>query len=143
MIGLADYLAFWGDVVTDFGRVGILPVTVDEAMGRTIQNLPRGSVTLFVLPPVATFAGGYDSRREECECVVFLMKRYDPQRATAWDVLTQTQPVIEAIKTRLIDKCGLPCAAAGLLPATLNTIAETKFYAGFAYWSLGFKLRTG
>lgn len=123
------------------GCDGSLAVTLDDAMARKIQNLNKESTTLFFLPPAIAGEGrSADDYRETEEVVLFVMKRYDPQRTAAFDVLAETQRQVGAIRSRLLaDLCG-PCAFMELVPASVNILPETKFYAGFAGWSVGFKV---
>lgn len=144
MVSLKDYLKFWNDIAEDVDEIsGMLPVTVDEEMGRRIQALPRGSLTLFVLPPVAdSKLSAHDSFVEENDCVVFLMGRYDPQRMQAVEMLADVQPVMERVKGLLLERMRGCCSIFELNVKSLTTMPETKFYAGFAGWSLGYKVFT-
>lgn len=142
MVLLKDYIELWNDVAAGVPQLtGVLPVTVDDDMGRSIQALPKGSVTLFVLPPVAdSKLSEPDAFAENNECVVFLMSRYDPQRVASIEALAEVQPVMEDLKARLLDTASGWCCGARLDLRSLTTMPETKFYAGFAGWSLGFTL---
>lgn len=144
MIGLKEYREYWEDIADRLESVtGVLPVAVDKDMGKRIQSLPTGSVTLFVLPP----AGQSESRnpdafREQNTCVVFVMEKYDPQRRTAFDVLETSQRAIEDLKAAMLDDMSTGCPVMRFDVSTLNTMPETEFFAGFAGWSIGFKLIT-
>lgn len=144
MIGLKEYREYWEDIADRLESVtGVLPVAVDKDMGKRIQSLPTGSVTLFVLPP----AGQSESRnpdafREQNTCVVFVMEKYDPQRRTAFDVLETSQRAIEDIKGQMLADMAMGCPVMRFDPSTLNTMPETEFFAGFAGWSIGFKILT-
>lgn len=144
MIGLKEYREYWERVAARVESItGVLPVAVDKDMGKRIQSLPTGSVTLFVLPP----AGQSDSRnpdafREQNTCVVFVMEKYDPQRRTAFDTLETSQRAIEDLKAAMLDDMSTGCPVMRFDVSTLNTMPETEFFAGFAGWSIGFKLIT-
>lgn len=144
MIGLKEYREYWEDIADRLESVtGVLPVAVDKDMGKRIQSLPTGSVTLFVLPP----AGQSESRnpdafREQNTCVVFVMEKYDPQRRTAFDVLETSQRAIEDIKGQMLADMATGCPVMRFDVSTLNTMPETEFFAGFAGWSIGFKILT-
>ena len=144
MIGLKEYREYWERLADRVDSItGTLPVAVDKDMGKRIQALPTGSVTLFVLPP----AGQSDSRnpdafREQNTCVVFVMEKYDPQRRTAFDTLETSQRAIEDLKAAMLDDMSTGCPVMRFDVSTLNTMPETEFFAGFAGWSIGFKLIT-
>lgn len=144
MIGLKEYREYWERVADRVESItGTLPVAVDKDMGKRIQSLPTGSVTLFVLPP----AGQSDSRnpdafREQNTCVVFVMEKYDPQRRTAFDTLETSQRAIEDLKAEMLADMAMGCPVMRFDVSTLNTMPETEFFAGFAGWSIGFKLIT-
>ena len=122
---------------------GVIPVTVDEAMAKRITSLQKGSVTLFVLHPAAeSEAKNIDSFKEENECVVFVMEKYDPQRRETWSVLETSQTVVEELKSKMLDDLAAGCPLMRFDVSTLNTLPETQFFAGFAGWSVGFKIIT-
>lgn len=144
MINLVQYREYWERVAARLDSVtGVLPVAVDKDMGKKIQALPTGSVTLFILPP----GGESDSKnpdafREANQCVVFVMEKYDPQRKTAFAALESSQKAIEEIKTLMLDDLAAGCPVMRFDVSTLNTLPETEFFAGFAGWSIGFKIIT-
>ena len=144
MINLLQYREYWERVAARLDSVtGVLLVAVDKDMGKKIQALPTGSVTLFILPP----GGESDSKnpdafREANQCVVFVMEKYDPQRKTAFAALESSQKAIEEIKTLMLDDLAAGCPVMRFNVSTLNTLPETEFFAGFAGWSIGFKIIT-
>lgn len=144
MINLLQYREYWERVAARLDSVtGVLPVAVDKDMGKKIQALPTGSVTLFILPP----GGESDSKnpdafREANQCVVFVMEKYDPQRKTAFAALESSQKAIEEIKTLMLNDLAAGCPVMRFDVSTLNTLPETEFFAGFAGWSIGFKIIT-
>ena len=144
MINLTAYKEYWERLVKRVPLItGILPVTVDEAMAKRITALQKGSVTLFLLPPAAeSEAKNIDSFKEENECVVFVMEKYDPQRRETWSVLETSQTVVEELKSKMLDDLAAGCPLMRFDVSTLNTLPETQFFAGFAGWSVGFKIIT-
>lgn len=144
MINLLQYREYWEHVAARLDSVtGVLPVAVDKDMGKKIQALPTGSVTLFILPP----GGESDSKnpdafREANQCVVFVMEKYDPQRKTAFTALESSQKAIEEIKALMLDDLAAGCPVMRFDVSTLNTLPETEFFSGFAGWSIGFKIIT-
>lgn len=144
MINLVQYREYWERVAARLDSLtGVLPVAVDKDMAKKIQALPTGSVTLFVLPP----GGESDSRnpdafREVNQCVVFVMEKYDPQRKSAFAALESSQQAIEDIKDLILDDLAAGCPVMRFDVSTLNTLPETEFFAGFAGWSIGFKIIT-
>lgn len=143
MVSLTEYRKYWHGIARRLPAItGVLPVTVDDGMAKTVGSLPVESVTLFFMPPAATGAGNPDAFRERNECVVFVMRKYDPQRQSAYDVLEITQPVIEAVKAAMLDDQAAGCPVMRFEVSTLNTLPETGFFATFAGWSIGFKILT-
>lgn len=144
MINLTAYKEYWEYLAKRIPLItGVLPVTVDEAMAKRIATLKTGSVTLFVLPPAAeSEAKNIDSFKEENECVVFVMEKYDPQRRETWSVLETSQTVVEELKSKMLDDLAAGCPLMRFDVSTLNTLPETQFFAGFAGWSVGFKIIT-
>lgn len=144
MINLLQYREYWERVAARLESVtGVLPVAVDKDMGKKIQALPTGSVTLFILPP----GGESDSKnpdafREANQCVVFVMEKYDPQRKTSFAALESSQKAIEEVKALMLDDLAAGCPVMRFDVSTLNTLPETEFFAGFAGWSIGFKIMT-
>jgi len=144
MINLTAYKEYWERLAQRIPLItGVIPVTVDEAMAKRITSLQKDSVTLFVLPPAAeSEAKNIDSFKEENECVVFVMEKYDPQRRETWSVLETSQTVVEELKSKMLDDLAAGCPLMLLDVSTLNTLPETQFFAGFAGWSVGFKIIT-
>lgn len=144
MINLLEYRKYWERVACRLDCItGILPVAVDKDMGKRIQALPTGSVTLFLLPPGGESCSRTpDAFREDNRCVVFVMEKYDPQRKTAFAALESSQKAIEEIKTLMLDDLAAGCPVMRFDVATLNTLPETEFFAGFAGWSIGFNIIT-
>lgn len=144
MINLLQYREYWERVADRLESVtGVLPVAVDKDMGKKIQALPTGSVTLFILPP----GGESDSKnpdafREANQCVVFVMEKYAPQRKTSFAALESSQKAIEEVKALMLDDLAAGCPVMRFDVSTLNTLPETEFFAGFAGWSIGFKIMT-
>lgn len=144
MINLLQYREYWERVVARLDSVtGVLPVAVDKDMGKKIQALPTGSVTLFILPPGGeSESRNQDAFREANQCVVFVMEKYDPQRKTAFAALESSQKAIEEVKAMMLDDLAAGCPVMRFDVSTLNTLPETEFFAGFAGWSIGFKIIT-
>lgn len=142
MINLTEYKEYWERLTKRVPLItGVLPVTVDEAMAKRLTSLKIGSVTLFVLPPAAeSEAKNVDNFKEGNQCVVFVMEKYDPQRRDTWNVLESSQLVVEQLKTQMIEDLASGCPLMRFDISTLNTLPETQFFAGFAGWSVGFKI---
>lgn len=144
MIALQEYREYWERVAGRLDSVtGVLPVAVDKDMGKKIQALPTGSVTLFILPPGGeSESRNPDAFREANQCVVFVMEKYDPQRKTSFAALESSQKAIEDVKAMMLDDLAAGCPVMRFDVSSLNTLPETEFFAGFAGWSIGFKIIT-
>lgn len=144
MINLTAYREYWERMAGRAeGLTGVMPVTLDDDMGKRIMDIRRETCTLFYLPPEAqSSASNADSWREENICVVFVMEKYDPQRRRAFEVLETSQRVTERVKDLLLGDLSAGCSPMRIDVPTINTMPETRFFAGFAGWSIGFKIRT-
>ena len=143
MIQLFDYKKYWEGVAARVDEVAeAMPVTVDEEMGKRLAAIKAGTVTLFYLPPAAEASGRPDAFQEDNVCVVFIMKKYDPQREQTYDVLADTQKAIEAVKATMINDQYNGCPVMRVDLKTINTLPETEFYRAFAGWSLGFTVKS-
>lgn len=144
MIRLNDYRDYWEEVKERIPELtDVMGVTVDEDMAGKIRALPLGSVTLFWLPPHASGMGlNVDAFKERNLCVVFVMEKYDPSRKGTMEVLESTQLAIERVKDLIIDSQTSECSPLILDSFDLNTMPETKFFAGFAGWSVAFSARS-
>ncbi|MDE6277260.1 MAG: hypothetical protein K2M06_04045 [Muribaculaceae bacterium] len=142
MISLAQYREYWQGVAGRIdGLTDVLPVTVDKSMGDKIKALPKGSTSLFILPPGAEGSGGIDSFREKNMCVVFLMAKYDPQRKTAFELLEETQPLIEKVKAVMLADQAAGCPVMRVEASSIDTMPETELYGTFAGWSISFTVK--
>lgn len=143
MISLTLYREYWERLA---GRIegisGVLPVTVDKSMGDKIKNLPKDSITLFILPPGAEGSGNVDRFAEKNMCVVFLMAKYDPQRKSAFELLEETQPVIERVKSVMLADQAAGCPVMRIDVASIDTMPETELYGTFAGWSIAFNIKS-
>lgn len=142
MINLVEYRQYWERMAARIGSItGVLPITLDEQMGKKIQALPADSITLFVLPPLAeSRAKNADSFREDNKCVIFLMAKYDPQRRSSFDVLEQTQPIIDLVKECMLVDQSAGCAVMRIDVGSIDTAPETELYGRFAGWSIAFNV---
>lgn len=142
MINLVHYREYWQRMPLRIDSItGVLPVTIDDQMGKKIQSLPADSVTLFVFPPLAeSKARNADNFKEVNRCVVFLMAKYDPQRRSSFDVLEQTQPIIDLVKECLMVDQSSGCPFMRIDPESIETAPETELYGRFAGWSIAFNV---
>lgn len=142
MITLSDYRNYWERMAMRVpGITDTMAATIDDEMGRKIQNMKIGSVTLFYLPPAGqSDSADPDNFKEKNQCVIFVMEKYDPQRCRPFEVLESSQAHIEAIKSAMVGDMATGCHRLRFDLRSLNTMPETKFYAGFAGWSLGFNI---
>ncbi|MDE5785363.1 MAG: hypothetical protein K2H98_02425 [Duncaniella sp.] len=143
MISLTLYREYWEGIARRVdGISGALAVTIDKSMGDKIKALPKGSTTLFILPPGAEGAGNVDRFVEKNMCVVFLMAKYDPQRKSAFELLEETQPVIERVKGIMIADQAAGCPVMRIDVSSIDTMPETELYGTFAGWSLAFNIKS-
>ena len=142
MIELKKYREFWEMVAEKIEDLsGVIPATVDEDVAKKIKALKQDSVTLFWIPPSATGKGkNIDSFQERNQCIVFVMQKYDPARTDSLTVLEITQPIIEKVKDFIMAIGRVSCAPWILEDMQLSTMPETKFFANFAGWSVGFSI---
>lgn len=142
MINLSRYRQFFEQLINRLPIDQAMPVAVDRDMGKRIQALPTGSVTLFVMPPGSKSASSDpDAYQEEDPCLLFVMEKFDPQRKTAFTVLEDTQIPLEALKHEMIRELGMSCAPFRLDVSSITILPETEFFANFAGWSIEFTLK--
>lgn len=142
MINLVQYREYWEGVSRRVGSItGVLPVTIDDQMGKKIQSLPVESVSLFVLPPMAeSDSKNADNFKELNRCVVFVMAKYDPQRRSSFSLLEQTQPIVEEVKKVLLGDQRAGCPVMRVDVKSIDTAPETELYGRFAGWSIAFNV---
>lgn len=126
MINLTEFRLYWEGIAARIDSItGVLPVTIDREMGKKIQSLPAGSVTLFVFPPLAdSTAHTPDAFRESNRCVVFVMKKYNPAKESSFELLEQTQPGAEAIKGCLLNDSHESCRPFRIDISSVETAPE-------------------
>lgn len=147
MIRLRDYREFWEDVAARVdGISSVMPVTIDEEMGKRIQGLKTTDLpVLFWVPPMAEGGRGSDadSLAETNTCVVYVMTRYDPLKGgSSLQALEQTQEAVETLKAMLLSEFCCRCGAVNVNAESISTMPETRFYRNFAGWSVGFTTET-
>lgn len=146
MIDLKEYREFWEEVAARLEGVrSVVPVTIDDEMGKKIQGLKGAELpALFWAPPMAESSrdSNADVLAESNTCVVYVMTRYDPQNSSSLEALVETQPAIEELKRMLMGEYSGRCGMVNLDPTTFSTMPETRFYRNFAGWSLGFTCET-
>jgi len=143
MISLTQYREYWEGVAARVAGIsGVLAVAIDKTMGDKIKSIPKGSTTLFILPPGAEGSGGVDSFTEKNMCVVFLMAKYDPQRKTSFELLEETQPLIEKVKGVMLSDQAAGCPVMRIDVPSIETMPETELYGTFAGWSISFNVKS-
>ena len=143
MIKLREFREFWEKVSEKIPELtDTLAVTVDENMARKITGLSLGSRVLFWLPPGMEGTGVHvDAFEEKHLCVVFVMEKYDPSRKECIDVLESTQETIDRVLREILGSQWYGCSPIGLADLRISILPETKFFAGFAGWSLAFNAK--
>lgn len=144
MILLKQFREYWEAIVTRVdGLKSAAPLTIEANMADKVGKIPESeSPVLFYLPPTAEGRGGADSYGEENMCVVFVMAKYNPRTATSTDVLEEVQPVVEALKKKIIEDSRLPCHFLKVENNTVSTMPETEFFGNWAGWSVGFTVKS-
>lgn len=140
MIPLKSLREYWESMI---GRVdglkSVVPLTIEANMADKVGKVPESSSpTLFYLPPTAEGKGNSDAFGEENMCVIFIMQKYNPRTATSAEVLEAVQPIVEALKAKLIEDGRRPCHFLKADVTTLSTLPETEFFGNWAGWSVGF-----
>lgn len=144
MINLRSYRQYWTDRIETATHIGeVLEIAIDKDMAKKIQSLPKGVNTLFILPPISSMGGSSADRlRSSDTCILFIMRKYDPMRQTAFQTLEETQPAIEEIAQILTTDFSRSCSTWRLDTEHISIMPETEFFAGFAGWSIEFKVAT-
>lgn len=146
MVDLQQYEEYWSGIPGRIPQVKkVVPATFDPDMGSLVQGLKAEELPalFFIIPNARGKSPNVDDIREANLCVVFLMDKTDPQRKGTYQVLKELQPVMEKIKTQMIDDKAAGCHLLSRLDlSSLSTIPEAGFYSVFAGWSLGFEFET-
>ena len=140
MIKLKKFREFWEQTAEKIPELTeTMAVTVDENMAKKILSLKLGSTVLFWLPPSVEGNGVHvDAFEAKHLCVVFVMEKYDPSRKECIDVLESTQEIMEKLLNEILSSQWYGCRTLGLADLKISILPETKFFAGFAGWSMAF-----
>lgn len=116
-------------------------VNDDRGMSDRLRSLKREELpALFTVVPYAEAVDrDPDNLSERNMCILFLMERTDPQRRTSIEAVTDTQPVIEALKKEMRKAAARPCSLMYGM-SNLTTTPESGLYAEYAGWSLTYTL---
>lgn len=141
MINLTDYRQYWEQMVERVKELKSCEmISTETNMADKVQRIrEEATPTLFFLPPSASSRGGLDNYRDENACVIFVMARYNPQRATSAATLEATQPILEEVKRMIIDDAAAPCSLLDLGEGGIEILPETDFFGNWAGWSMLFK----
>lgn len=143
MINLKEYNNYWRRVATRLQSVGeVIPVTVDEDLAHYLSDLEDKQLpVLIVLVPESTGDGvNVDGYTDQCDGLVILGDKYDPQREGAVASLEQTQSVAEEIKQLLLEDTAQGCQVISQVEnQSLKMFAITNLYNNFAGWMLSFR----
>ena len=121
--------------------------TVDADVGKKFQGLTRDNLPVLglILPTAVSTSDDVDAVTERTTVVITVLDKFDPQRhgRDAVRVCIDTQPLIEAIKTAMINDKAAGCTLMSRLDLrSLSTMPETAVYGTLAGWSLGFSFET-
>ena len=144
MIALKLLREYWEGMI---GRVdglkSVVPLTIEANMADKVGKTPESSTpALLYLPPTAEGKGDVDAFGEENMCVIFVMQKYNPRTSTSTDVLEAVQPVVEALKAKIIEDSRRPCHFLKVDNSTISTMPETEFFGNWAGWSLAFTIKS-
>lgn len=144
MIALKILREYWESIIGRIdGLKSVVPLTIEANMADKVGKVPENSTpTLFYLPPTAEGKGNPDAYGEENMCVIFVMQKYNPRTTTSADVLEAVQPIVEALKARLVEDSQQPCHFLKVAGPTISTLPETEFFGNWAGWSIGFTARS-
>lgn len=141
MTYLDDYEELWRDIAGELeDEITVMIVTATEEMGKEIRQLPDGAKVLFLLPPATAVKASDVDWRDTDQCLVFLLRKYQPARIRAVDVLRDTQRDIDTLKQGLLDRwLDSGCNLSTVIPGTIDIQPETGLFGVFAGWSLAYK----
>lgn len=144
MIALKSLREYWESMI---GRVdglkSVVPLTVEANMADKVGNVKEEQTpTLFYLPPTASGKGNPDAFGEDNMCVIFVMQKYNPRTSTSAEVLEDVQPIVEALKAKIIEDARRPCHFLKADISTISTLPETEFFGNWAGWSIGFTTKS-
>ena len=119
--------------------VKAMPITIEANMADRIGSISEDeSPVLFFLPPSGQSIGRTDAFREDSLFVLFVMKKYNPRKCTAYQALEDVHPVAEKVKAVMLKDAGCPCHFMRIDVGSITTMPETEFFGNWAGWSIGF-----
>ena len=140
MIMLKDLRRYFEEMAARVdGLKKVVGISVEANMADRINAVDEDdSPTLFYLPPSGDGSGQVDRFVDKSMIVVFVMKKYNPRKTTSMEVLEEVQPVVEALKEKLVADSGAACCPLDIDLSTISTLPETEFFGNWAGWSVGF-----
>lgn len=140
MISLKSFREYWEAMVDSVdGLKKSVALSVESNMADKIAKIAKDdSPTLFFLAPSAEGSGSPDAFQEDNMCVIFIMQKYEPKHMSSEEVLEMVQPVMEAVKSRLLADCRCPCHFMRISDSKISVLPETDLFGNWAGWSIGF-----
>ncbi len=144
MINLTAYKEYWERLAQRIPLItGVIPVTVDEAMAKRITSLQKVRLlSLSYLQRLKAKQRTLTASRRKTNVWCSSWRSTTPNAGETWSVLETSQTVVEELKSKMLDDLAAGCPLMRFDVSTLNTLPETQFFAGFAGWSVGFKIIT-
>lgn len=141
-IMLTEYRDYFEQIVMESDGISTATmVNTDKEMSNAIRRMKADEFpALFVVVPAAEDSTkSPDDIAEKMLCIVFLLDRSDAQRRRPFTVLTETQRLIEQVKTAMRRDASRPCHFMSGL-SQLNTNPETGLYDDYSGWSITFNI---
>jgi len=141
MVDIKDYREYWEQYKERIqGISDVVPLTVDQDISKMVQDIRKDKMVLFMLVPETKGSGvNVDAYEEKNEGVVFLGKKYDPQRGGAYACIESVQPVISEIRDMMMEDMASGCPVLGTLDIdSIRIVPVSAWYNVLAGWMIDF-----
>lgn len=141
MVDIKDYREYWEQYKERIpGISDVVPLTIDQDISKTVQNIKKDRMVLFMLVPEAKGSGmNVDAYEEKNEAVIFLGKKYDPQRGGSYACIEEVQPVISDIRDMMMEDMASGCPVLGTLDIdSIRIVPVSTWYNVLAGWMIDF-----
>ncbi len=141
MVNLKDYREYWESYTEWFQDIEeVVALTVDQDISKKVQSIRGGKLVLFMLVPESKGSGSnVDNYVDNNEGVIFVGRKFDPQRGGSYECIEDIQPTIEAIRDTLLEDMSAGCPVIGKIDIdSIRLVPVSTWYNVLAGWMIDF-----
>ncbi len=141
MVNVKEYREYWEQYEQRIPEIkGFVALTVEQDISRKVQDIKSGDMVLFMLvPEVKTDGENVDNFEDNNEGVVFIGKKYDPQRGGSYPCIEEIQPIIELVRDSMLEDMGQGCPVLGRIKVnSIKMVPVSTWYNVLAGWMIDF-----